>query len=75
MNLINVVVNVGSNATTTGNVPRNASRVVSFFLQKDGNTGYCENTGRRNNCRAKLKLEILSIYRFYEGQLVHTNIG
>ena len=37
-----------------GHVPRNVSRVISFFLKKDGCIGYCEVTGERTNHGAGL---------------------
>ena len=38
----------------TGHVPMNASRVISFFLKKNGSVGYCEVTGERTNHGAGL---------------------
>ena len=51
-----------------GHVPRNVSRVISFFLKKDGCVGYCEVTGERTNRGAGLELEIPCVYRFYGRQ-------
>ena len=51
-----------------GHVPRNVSRVISFFLKKGGHVGYCEVTGERTNRGAGLGLEIPGVYRFYGRQ-------
>ena len=48
-----------------GHVPRNASRVISFFLKKNESVGYCEVTGERVNCGAGLGLKIPCVYTFY----------
>ena len=48
-----------------GQVPRNASRVTSFFLKKNESIGYCEVTGERTNHGAGLGLDIPCVYRFY----------
>ena len=51
-----------------GHVPRNVSRMISFFLKKDGCVGYCEVTGERTNHGVGLGLEIPCVYRFYGRQ-------
>ena len=54
--------------TVVGHVPRNVSQVISFFLKKDRNVGYCKVTGERINCGAGHLLEIPCVYKFYRSQ-------
>ena len=64
------VMQVGYDGTVrvVGHLPRNSSRVISFFLKKNESAGYCKVTGERTNRGAGLGLEILCIYRFYGHQ-------
>ena len=49
-------------------VPRNVSRMISFFLKKDDCVGYCEETEERTNRGAGLRLKIPCVHRFYGRQ-------
>ena len=55
--------------TVVGHVPKNISKTVSFFLKKDGSSGFCEVTGSRLNRGVGLGLEIPCLYRLYGRQV------
>ena len=59
---------VEKDGTAVGHIPKNISRIVSFFLKKDGNVGFCEVTGTKVNRGAGLGLEIPCVYRLYGHQ-------
>ena len=70
------VMQVGCDGTVrvVGHLPRNASRVISFFIKKNGSIGYSEVTGERTNRGSGLGLESSCIYGFVDVSLIWTDL-
>lgn len=48
-----------------GHVPRELSRMTSFFLRHDGIVVFCEVTGARVNHGVQLGIDVLCLYKIY----------
>ena len=51
-----------------GHIPKTTSRLVFYFLTKDGHSAFCEITGNPVNRGDQLGVEVPCIYRFYGRQ-------
>ena len=56
------------NEDVIGHIPKAISRVVFYFLMKDGHSAFCEVTGSHVNCGVQLGVEVPCVYRFYSCQ-------
>ena len=56
------------NGRIVGHIPKSMSRAVSFFLNRDGHSGFCEVTARPTNRGVDLGVEVPCTYRFYGRQ-------